>query len=137
MTHFRMREAAQLLGVSDDTIRRWAHDGLLEASRDDAGVQVVTGRSLAQRITQLAPGADTSDPILRSARNRFTGIVTGIQVEGLVALVELQAGPNRVVSLMTAEACEDLALEVGSRATAIVKATQVILEAARPIDTQE
>lgn len=137
MTHFRMREAAQLLGVSDDTIRRWANEGLLEASRDRAGVQVVTGRSLATRIAELAPDTTGDDPIVRSARNRFTGIVTGIQVEGLVAVVELQSGPNRVVSLMTAEACSDLALEVGSRATAIVKATQVILEAARPADTED
>lgn len=130
MTHFRMREAAQLIGVSDDTIRRWAKEGLLESSVDDAGVGVVSGRSLAKRVQQIAPEAD-DDPIVRSARNRFTGIVTGVEVSGLVAVVELQSGPNRVVSLMTAEACDELEIEIGSRATAIVKATQVILETAR------
>lgn len=131
MTHFRIREAAQLLGVSDDTIRRWAGEGLLEAGTDDVGVQVVSGRSLAERVKRLAPEADDHDPIVRSARNRFTGIVTAVETEGLVAVVELQCGPNRVVSLMTAEAREELSLEVGSRATAIVKATQVIIETAR------
>lgn len=131
MTHFRIREAAQLIGVSDDTVRRWAAEGLLEASRDEAGVQVVSGRSLAARVQQLAPDPAPGEPTLSSARNRFTGIVTSVEISGLVAVVELLCGPNRVVSLMTAEACEELALEVGSRATAVVKATQVIVEAAR------
>ncbi|MGO1539163.1 MAG: TOBE domain-containing protein [Leucobacter sp.] len=131
MTHFRINEAARLVGVSDDTVRRWVKDGVLEASHDDAGVQVVAGNSLAERVKQLAPGAGGDDPVMRSARNRFTGIVTNVEMEGLVAVVELQAGPNRVVSLMTAEACEELSLEVGSRATAIVKATQVIVETVR------
>lgn len=131
MTHFRMGEAARLIGVSDDTVRRWAAEGLLEAGLDDAGIQVVSGRSLAERVKQLAPEAGTEDPVMRSARNRFTGIVTNVEVEGLVAVVELQCGPNRVVSLMTAEACEELELQIGSRATAIVKATQVIVETVR------
>ncbi|WP_291794699.1 TOBE domain-containing protein [Brevibacterium sp.] len=130
MTHFRIAEAARLVGVSDDTIRRWAADGILQADVDSAGVQVVTGRSLAERAKQRAPEND-DDPVLRSARNRFTGIVTRVEVSGLVAQVELQCGPNRVVSLMTAEAREELDLQVGSRATAVNKATQDILEAAR------
>ena len=132
MTHFRIREAARLIGVSDDTVRRWANQGLLEAGLDDAGVRVITGRSLAERAKELARGdSDDEAPVLRSARNRFTGIVTNVEVSGLVAVVELQCGPNRVVSLMTAEACEELGLEVGSQATAVVKATQVIIETAR------
>lgn len=130
MTHFRIREAAQLIGVSDDTVRRWVTEGLLESSTDDAGVQVVTGHSLAERAKQLAPDQE-DDGVRRSARNTFTGIVTRVEVEGLVAVVELQCGPNRVVSLMTAEAGGDLGLEVGSRATAVIKATQVIIEATR------
>jgi molybdopterin-binding protein len=132
MTHFRIREAARLIGVSDDTVRRWANQGLLEAALDDAGVRVITGRSLAERAKELArDDADDEAPVLRSARNRFTGIVTNVEVSGLVAVVELQCGPNRVVSLMTAEACEELGLEIGSRATAVVKATQVIVETTR------
>lgn len=132
MTHFRIREAARLIGVSDDTVRRWANQGLLESGLDDAGVRVITGRSLAERAKELARGdSDDEAPVLRSARNRFTGIVTNVEVSGLVAVVELQCGPNRVVSLMTAEACEELGLEVGSQATAVVKATQVIVETAR------
>lgn len=131
MSHFRIREAAQLIGVSDDTVRRWVAEGLLDAGTDDAGVQIVTGRSLAERVKTLATDLSEDDPVIRSARNRFTGIVTRIDSEGLVAVVELQCGPNRIVSLMTSEALEDLALEVGSRATAIIKATQVIVETAR------
>ena len=131
MTHFRMSEAAALIGVSDDTIRRWAADGRLESSVDAAGRQVVSGRSLAARALALAPSPVDDAPVRRSARNRFTGIVTGVEISGLVAQVELQCGPNRVVSLMTAEAARDLALEIGSRATAIVKATTVIIETER------
>lgn len=132
MADFRIREAAQLSGVSSDTVRRWVAEGLLESSTDDSGVQVVSGRSLAERLKKLAPGADESDGVARSARNSFTGIVTRVETSGLVAVVELQCGPNRVVSLMTAEAGDDLGIEVGSRATAVVKATQVIIETARP-----
>ena len=131
MTHFRISEAAALIGVSDDTIRRWAADGLLESGADAQGRRTVSGASLARRAIELAPGGDPDSPVRRSARNSFTGIVTAVQREGLVAQVELQCGPNRVVSLMTAEALDDLRLDVGSRATAIVKATTVIIEAER------
>lgn len=128
MTHFRMSEAAALIGVSDDTIRRWAAEGYLESSVDASGRQVVSGRSLAARALALAPSPEEDSPVRRSARNRFTGIVTAVESSGLVAQVELQCGPNRVVSLMTSEALRELDLEVGSRATAIVKATTVIIE---------
>lgn len=128
MTHFRISEAARLVGKSDDTIRRWIADGLLEAEIDSSGRQVVSGESLARRATEIAPEGP-EDPVLRSARNRFTGLVTAVQKEGLMAQVELQCGPNRVVSLMTSEAIDELGLEVGSRATAVVKATMVIIEA--------
>ncbi|MBK0420823.1 TOBE domain-containing protein [Leucobacter sp. CSA2] len=130
MTHFRISDAAALIGVSDDTIRRWAADGLLESGRDAQGKKTVSGVSLAQRAIELAPDK-TESGHRRSARNAFTGIVTAVQTEGLIAQVELQCGPNRVVSLMTAEALTDLGIEVGSQATAIVKATTVIIEAER------
>ncbi|MEV8337247.1 TOBE domain-containing protein [Leucobacter sp. NPDC077196] len=131
MTHFRISEAAVLLGVSDDTIRRWSADGALDASVDASGRRTVTGASLARRALELAPDPGEPGTMRRSARNRFTGIVTAVQREGLVAQVELQCGPNRVVSLMTAEALDDLAIEVGSRATGVVKATTVMIEAER------
>lgn len=131
MTQFRISEAAALIGVSDDTIRRWAADGVLEGGTDEAGRRTVSGASLARRALDLAPQGADGDPIRRSARNRFTGIVTATERSGLVAQVELQCGPNRVVSLMTSEALDDLGIEVGSRATAIIKATTVIIEAER------
>ena len=129
MSHFRISEAAALIGVSDDTIRRWAADGLLEPGIDEHWKKTVSGASLARRAVELAPGGNPDSPVRRSARNSFTGIVTAVQREGLVAQVELQCGPNRVVSLMTAEALDDLRITVGSRATAVVKATTVIIEA--------
>src|SRR5690606_35787692 len=106
-------------------------DGRLESSVDESGRQVVSGRSLAARALALAPNTDEDGAVRRSARNRFTGIVTAVEISGLVAQVELQCGPNRVVSLMTAEAARELDLEIGSRATAIVKATTVIIETER------
>lgn len=131
MTHFRMSEAARIIGVSDDTIRRWAAEGLLDASDDEAGRRVVSGASLARRAIELAPNGAAEGRAASSARNRFSGIVTGVTRDGLVAQVELQSGPNRIVSLMTSEGIDDLGIEVGSRATAIIKATMVIIEAER------
>ena len=128
MTYFRISEAARLVGKSDDTVRRWIADGLLDAQNDSSGRQIVSGESLARRAADLAP-VTAEEPVLRSARNRFTGLVTAVQKEGLMAQVALQCGPNRVVSLMTSEAIDELGLTVGSRATAVVKATMVIIEA--------
>ena len=128
MANFRISEAAGLIGVSDDTIRRWVADGHLDAVTDERGRQAVTGASLAQRALELAPADTTDAPVKRSARNRFTGIVTSVQRSEIVAQVELQCGPNRVVSLMTSEALTELGIEVGSRATAVIKATTVIIE---------
>jgi len=128
MTHYRISEAAALVGVSDDTVRRWVRDGLLIAGRDDSGRQVVPGSELAARAVDIATAADDRSPVRRSARNRFVGIVTRVEIEGLMAQVELQSGPHRVVSLMSAEAARELDLEVGSRAVAVVKATMVAVE---------
>ncbi|SJN10105.1 Molybdate-binding domain of ModE [Leucobacter sp. 7(1)] len=128
MTDFRISEAARLIGVSDDTVRRWAADGLLEAREDESGRKVVSGASLARRAVELAPQVHERGAVRGSARNRFTGIVTAVERSGVVAKVDLQCGPNRVVSLMTSEALDDLGIDVGSRATAVVKATTVIIE---------
>ncbi|PWH05484.1 MerR family transcriptional regulator [Brachybacterium endophyticum] len=127
MTTFRVSEAAPLLGVSDDTVRRWIDAGSLPSSRDESGRTVVEGADLARR---LASGNGQTDPVRRgsSARNRFVGIVTGITRDTVMAKVEMQCGPHRVVSLMSSEAADELGLEVGSLATAVVKATTVIVE---------
>ncbi|HKH09299.1 MAG TPA: TOBE domain-containing protein [Agromyces sp.] len=128
MTHYRISEAAALVGVSDDTVRRWIRDGVLGVGADDAGRQVVPGDELAARAQAIATAVDDRSPVRRSARNRFVGLVTKVEIDGLMAQVELQCGPHRVVSLMSAEAARELRLEVGSRGVAVVKATMVIVE---------
>jgi molybdopterin-binding protein len=130
MPGYRMGQAAALLGVSVDTVRRWADAGRLSTSRTEGGHRLVDGADLAR----LAAGSrDLPEPeaiIQRSARNRFTGIVTKVSRDGLVAQVEIQAGPFRVVSLLTREAADELALEPGVLAVAAVKATSVVIERA-------
>ncbi len=131
VTDYRISEAAELLGVSDDTVRRWVDSGALEARTDDAGRSVVGGVELAALAVERArtpedPAAGTS-----SARNRLPGLVTGILSDTVMSQVELQAGPFRLVSLMSSEAVRELGLEVGSRATAVVKATTVLVETPR------
>ena len=124
---YRIAEAAALLGVSDDTVRRWIDSGRLTADRDGGGPAVVDGAALALVATQLreAPEPGTTPS---SARNRLTGIVTRVVRDTVMAQVEIQAGPFRVVSLMSREAADELGLEVGVRAVATVKATQVSVD---------
>ncbi|MDN3444322.1 TOBE domain-containing protein [Microbacterium sp. APC 3901] len=126
MHTYRIARAAQLLGVSDDTVRRWVDQGLLPTT--DAVPAEIPGDALAARAVELADEASASNESLSSARNRFVGIVTRVQIDGVMAQVDLQSGPHRVVSLMSAEAARDLHLEVGSLATASVKATQVVVD---------
>jgi molybdopterin-binding protein len=128
MAQYRISEAAALVGVSDDTIRRWLRDGLIKGGKDDSGRQVVSGDELAARAVAIAAAPDDHSSLRRSARNRFVGLVTRVEIEGLMAQVELQCGPHRVVSLMSAEAARELRLEVGSRGVALVKATMVVIE---------
>lgn len=125
MPQMRISEAAALLGVSDDTLRRWADSGRLATSHDAAGRQVVAGADLAALAQSLA---DEPRPNRGSARNRLRGIVTRVVKDGVMAQVELQAGPFRLVSLMSREAADELGLEPGSLATAVVKSTNVIVE---------
>ncbi len=129
MTHFLIREAAELLGVSDDTVRRWIDAGSLPVAKNDVGRKVIDGGALAEFSRQHAatPAADPSG-IGRSARNRFVGLVTKVVMDGVMAQVEMQCGPHTVVSLMSSEAARDLALEPGRLAVAVVKATTVIVE---------
>lgn len=130
MTAFRIRDAARLLGVSDDTVRRWIEAGQLPAATDGSGRTVVEGADLATYLQRAAAQGSDDAGQLSSARNRFTGIVTGLVVDTVMAQVDLQCGPHRVVSLMSSEAVRELGLEVGSEATAVVKATMVVVEKA-------
>ena len=124
----RIKDAAGLLGVSDDTIRRWVDSGALEAHTDEAGRKVVDGYQLALHAREIASAAPDPSGVLSSARNRFVGLVTEIKTDAVMAQVELQCGPFRVVSLMSSEAVRDLGLELGSVGVAVVKATTVIVE---------
>jgi molybdopterin-binding protein len=126
---YRVRDVADLLGVSDDTARRWTDSGALPSSKDTTGRTVVDGAALAAfAVGNAAAAATDTTSVARSARNRFAGLVTRVVADGVMAQVEMQCGPHRVVSLMSAEAAAELGLEAGSRATAVVKATTVIVE---------
>jgi molybdopterin-binding protein len=124
---YKIAEAATLLGVSDDTVRRWIDSDRLPVHRSRSGPAVVDGADLALVATQLreAPEPGTTPS---SARNRLTGIVTRVLRDTVMAQVEIQAGPFRLVSLMSREAADELGLEAGVRAVATVKATQVSVD---------
>jgi molybdopterin-binding protein len=127
VTIYRIGEAAELLGVSVDTVRRWIDAGRLGAERDANGHRTVAGADLAAFARSVAD--EPSDGSRRtSARNRLPGIVTAITRDQVMAQVDIQAGPFRVVSLMSREAVDDLGLDVGSRATAVIKSTTVVVE---------
>ena len=133
MTEIRISEAATLLGVSDDTMRRWIDHGRLSAGQDSSGRQVVPGSELAELARSIAhdPSNLDSGAGRRSARNQFTGLVTRVVSDTVMSQVELQCGPFRVVSLISTEAVTELGLAVGEIATAVVKATNVGIEARR------
>jgi molybdopterin-binding protein len=124
----RIAEAARFLGVSDDTVRRWTENGNLTPVKDESGRLAVDGFELATLAREQAQLPEDPTRVGSSARNRFVGLVTGITADKVMAQVELQCGPFRVVSLMSSEAVRDLGLELGSVATAVVKATTVIIE---------
>jgi molybdopterin-binding protein len=125
----RIREAAEMLGVSDDTVRRWIDQGTLSAGRDKSGRKVIDGEVLAKFWrTNGPPSPPNPLGVGTSARNRFVGLVTKVVADKVMAQVEMQCGPFVVVSLMSSEAVRELKLEPGSIAVAIVKATNVIVE---------
>ena len=130
MARYRLGEAAAVLGVSVDTLRRWVDAGRVEGHRTDGGQRVVEGTSLAEVATAMAPAPFHGDPggAARSARNRLPGVVTRVTRDGVMAQVELQAGPHRIVSLMTREAAEELGLDRGVLAAASIKSTSVVIE---------
>lgn len=126
-----MSEAAALLGVSDDTLRRWAEAGRVTTTRDAAGRQAVHGPALARLAEELAAQAERPAPrpvVSESARNRFVGLVTKVVRDTVMAQVDIQSGPHRIVSLMSREAADDLGLEPGVLAVAAVKSTNVVVE---------
>ena len=131
MPIFRIRESAALLGVSDDTVRRWADSGRVATTIDPAGRQCIEGAVLARFAEELAASTERPGPrpvVSGSARNRFVGLVTRVLRDTVMAQVDIQAGPHRIVSLMSREAADDLQLEPGVLAVAVVKSTNVVVE---------
>jgi len=131
MPTFRIREAASLLGVSPDTLRRWADGGRVQTTNDASGRLAVDGVALARLAEELAGGAVRGaggEAVAHSARNRFRGLVTRVVRDTVMAQVEIQAGPYRIVSLLSREAADELGLEPGMIAVAAVKATNVSVE---------
>jgi molybdopterin-binding protein len=118
-------EAARAIGVSVDTLRRWDRAGKLRTTRDDRNQRLVP-REEIERLTSRAPRHTVGDG--RSARNRFAGVVRSVEVEGVMALVEIEAGPHLVTAAITRDAVVELGLTEGMRATAAVKATSVMIE---------
>ncbi len=131
MSHLRISEAADLLGVSDDTVRRWVDSGRLLPGPDEGGPRTVDGASVAAYMADHAPVPPR--PAQQSARNRFPGIVTRVEMDGVMALVEIQAGPHRVTSLLSRESAEELGLAPGVRAAAVIKSTNVVVELEEPV----
>ncbi|MEU4562222.1 helix-turn-helix domain-containing protein [Actinoplanes sp. NPDC023936] len=129
MTTFQIGEAAELLGVSSDTVRRWVDAGRLSAHRDQQGRRVIEGVDLAAFVRGQGAGPDERSEE-SSARNRLRGIVTAVVKDTVMAQVDIQAGPFRVVSLMSREAVDELDLQVGSVAVAVIKSTTVVVERA-------
>lgn len=125
--HYRISQAASLLGVSDDTVRRWIDSGRLPTAAA-GGPTVVDGAALAEVAQQIAVAPESGRAVAESARNRLTGLVTKVVKDGVMAQVDLQCGPFRVVSLMSAEAATELQLEPGVIAVASVKSTHVVVE---------
>ena len=117
-----------MLGVTVDTVRRWIDDGRLTATRSAGGQRLVAVDEVARLLASRRQAGARRPIVAQSARNQFAGIVTRIEQDRVAAVVEILAGPHRVVSLMTAEAVDDMGLRVGDEAIAVVKATNVIVE---------
>jgi molybdopterin-binding protein len=124
-TQIKVSDAAALAGVSDDTIRRWADGGRLDLIKGENGPSLVDGVQLAHLLQELSAQSPLIPSAKTSTRNRLVGIVTRVKTDGVMAQVDLQAGPFRIVSLISSEAVEELGIEVGTVAAATVKATSV------------
>jgi molybdopterin-binding protein len=124
----RIGEAAELLGVGVDTLRRWEADGRLVTVRTEGGQRLVALGEVSRLLAERRRSTADRPIVAQSARNRFSGVVTRVERDGVVAVVEVLSGPHRLVSLMTAEAVDELQLAVGMEAVCVIKATQVIVE---------
>ncbi len=118
-------DAARAIGVSVDTLRRWDRASKLDTVRDERNQRRVPRREV-ERLTTRPERHAAGDGL--SARNRFSGVVTSVEVEGVMALVEIEAGPHRITAAITRDAVQELGLVEGARATAAVKATSVMIE---------
>lgn len=138
-TLLRVGQAAEILGVGVDTIRRWESEGRLALVRSAGGQRQVPIAEVTRLLAARRSATPDRPIVAQSARNRFTGIVTRIEQDRVAAVVEVQAGPHRLVSLMTSEAVDDLGLRIGDEAVCVVKATNVIVEipAGRPTRAAE
>ncbi|MGW1194980.1 TOBE domain-containing protein [Streptomyces sp. NPDC002536] len=131
MRTYTIGQAARLLGVSPDTVRRWADAGRIPTQRDESGKRLIPGEQLAAYSVSLASEANSEDEApYTTARNAFPGIITAVKLGDVAAQVEIQAGPHRLVSLLTREAVEELGLAVGMEAVARIKATNVHIDRA-------
>jgi molybdopterin-binding protein len=128
MSQIRIADTARFLGVSDDTVRRWISSGALTSVTDASGRMAIEGRELAAFAKEQARTPGGSLAAASSARNRFVGLVTAVKTDTVMAQVELQCGPFRVVSLLSREAVDELGLEQGSVAVAVIKSTNVVIE---------
>ncbi|MFL5680605.1 MAG: molybdopterin-binding protein [Chloroflexota bacterium] len=131
-TTVRVGQAAEMLGVSVETIRRWEVEGRLTTTRSSGGQRLVAMDEVSRLLDDRRRSARDRPIVAQSARNRFAGIVTRIDRDRVAAVVEVIAGPHRLVSLMTAEAIDDLNLKVGDEAVCVVKATNVVVEVPSP-----
>jgi molybdopterin-binding protein len=127
-SRLRVGQAAEMLGVSVETLRRWETEGRLRMERSRGGQRLVEISEVSRLLEERRKVASDRPIVAQSARNRFPGIVTRIERDRVAAVVEVMAGPHRLVSLMTAEAVDDLDLKVGDDAVCVVKATNVIVE---------
>src|SRR3954462_11308918 len=124
----RIGDAAKMLGVSVETVRRWGREGRLTLLRSKGGQRRVAMTDVARLTSERRQAAQDRPIVGQSARNRFAGVITRVEKDRVAAVVEVQAGPHRLVSLMTAEAVDELDLKVGDEAVCVVKATNVIVE---------
>jgi molybdopterin-binding protein len=127
-TSLRVGQAAEMLQVSVETLRRWETEGRLRMARSSGGQRIVPIGEVTRLLAERRSQAQDRPIVTGSARNRFPGIVTRIEKDRVAAVVEVIAGPHRMVSLMTAEAVDEMGLKVGDEAVCVVKATNVIVE---------